>query len=70
MANRERLTDQAIEVFLGAHRGWALREGALSRTFAFKDYGGALGFAVRVGLAAEKRDHHPELLIAWGKARV
>lgn len=25
---------------------------------------------MRVGLAAEKRDHHPDIELGWGRARV
>lgn len=34
------------------------------------DFAAALAFAVRLGMVAEKRDHHPDILIGWGKARV
>ena len=29
-----------------------------------------MGFAVRVGLYAERHDHHPDLTVSWGKVRV
>lgn len=41
--------------------GWICREEALERTFVFSDFSAALGFIVRVGLAAERLDHHPEI---------
>lgn len=56
--------------FLGAHPGWARAGEALERAFSFPDYGAGVGFAVRVALAAERRDHHPELVISYGKVRV
>lgn len=40
------------------------------RTFTFADFGGAVAFTVRLGFVAEKRDHHPDVLVSWGKARV
>jgi 4a-hydroxytetrahydrobiopterin dehydratase len=71
MARPPRLEAATVDAWLVAHAGW-LREGdgALVRTYRFADFGGALGFAVRLGLVAEKRDHHPELTVGWGKARV
>ena len=36
----------------------------------FPDFSAALGFVVRVGLIAEKRDHHPDISFGWGKAHV
>lgn len=41
--------------------GWVCRDDALERTFEFSDFSAALGFIVRVGLAAERLDHHPEI---------
>jgi len=43
---------------------------AIARTFKFADFSAALGFVVRVGLVAEKRDHHPDVELGWGRARV
>jgi 4a-hydroxytetrahydrobiopterin dehydratase len=33
---------------------------AIARKFEFKDFNEAFGFMARVGLLAEKMDHHPE----------
>ena len=40
---------------------------AIAKRFPFPDFSAALAFAVRVGMLAEKRDHHPDILVAWGK---
>ena len=32
--------------------------------------GSILGFVVRVGLLSEKRDHHPDVALGWGRARI
>lgn len=69
MARRERLSEEAISGFLGAHPGWARSGEALERTFSFPDYGAAVGFVMRVALAAERRDHHPDLVLSYGKVR-
>ena len=54
--------------------GWRVveREGVkrLEREFTFADFRDALGFAVRVGMLAEKEDHHPDLHVAWGRVRM
>lgn len=70
MAHREKLSEASLAAFVSSHAGWQPADGAITKTFAFRDYGHALGFAVRVALAAEKRDHHPELTLSWGKVRV
>jgi len=70
MAKRDKLSDEAIQAFVSGHEGWSASNGALVKTFGFKHYGAAMGFAVHLGFAAEKRDHHPELHVSWGKVRV
>jgi 4a-hydroxytetrahydrobiopterin dehydratase len=70
MTMRDRLSDDAVTAFVGAHPGWARSGDALERTFPFPDYSAAVGFVMRVALAAERRDHHPDMLLSWGKVRV
>jgi 4a-hydroxytetrahydrobiopterin dehydratase len=70
MAKREKLTDEALAVFTREHAGWERKGEVLAKTFAFDDYAAGMAFAVRVGFAAEKRDHHPELVVMWRKVRV
>lgn len=70
MGQHAKLSEAALAAFISSHSGWQPAGGALEKTFAFHDYGRALGFAVRVALAAEKRDHHPDLTLSWGKVRV
>ena len=69
-----KLDDTALTQWLGSHAGWerttAGSQEAIARTFRFADFSAALGFVVRVGLAAEKRDHHPDVELGWGRARV
>jgi 4a-hydroxytetrahydrobiopterin dehydratase len=42
----------------------------LERNFSFQDFTEAMDFAVKVGEMAEKEDHHPSLLLEWGKVTV
>lgn len=69
-----KLDAQTLEKWLESHAGWEKAEAggqeAIARTFKFADFSGALGFVVRVGLVAEKRDHHPDVELGWGRARV
>lgn len=70
MTSREKLSDDAITTFLSSNPGWEQRGSALFRSFKFPDYSAALAFVVRVGVAAEKRDHHPDMLLGWGRVEV
>jgi 4a-hydroxytetrahydrobiopterin dehydratase len=40
------------------------------RTFKFPDFKSALAFVNRVGDLAEQQGHHPDILLAWGKAEI
>jgi 4a-hydroxytetrahydrobiopterin dehydratase len=42
----------------------------LSREFQFKNFKTALDFVNAVGTIAEEQGHHPDIYLAWGKARV
>lgn len=42
----------------------------LQRTFVFNDFAQALHFTNIVGELAELANHHPALLLEWGKLRV
>ena len=70
----QKLDEAALAKWLGSHPGWektaAGGQDAIARAFRFPDFSAALGFVVRVGLAAEKRDHHPDVELGWGRARV
>ncbi|WP_394833521.1 4a-hydroxytetrahydrobiopterin dehydratase [Pendulispora rubella] len=72
----DKLDDAAVDAWLGKHPGWqrALTakdaKAAIVKEFGFKDFSTALGFVVRVGCVAERRDHHPDVELGWGRARV
>ena len=42
----------------------------LQREFRFPDFKQALNFVNRVGALAEEQGHHPDILLAWGKAEI
>lgn len=46
---------------------WTEQDGALTRSFRFKDFSSAFAFLMRVALHAEKVDHHPEFTSAWNR---
>jgi 4a-hydroxytetrahydrobiopterin dehydratase len=48
----------------------AVREHHIVRTFTFPDFKQALAFVNQVGEVAEEQGHHPDILLAWGKAEV
>jgi 4a-hydroxytetrahydrobiopterin dehydratase len=51
--------------------GWTVVDGHhLTRAFKFADFAQALAFVNKVGAIAEEQGHHPDILLAWGKAEV
>jgi 4a-hydroxytetrahydrobiopterin dehydratase len=42
----------------------------ITRAFTFPDFKQALDFVNRVGALAEEQGHHPDILLAWGKAEI
>lgn len=62
---------RAREMLAQLSPGWRLNQaGHLERTYPFKDFVRALGFANKVGAIAEAEGHHPDLHISWGKCGV
>ena len=65
-----KLSDDEVSQFLASKPDWKRDGDVLSRAFAFKRYADSVSFAVAVALVAEKRDHHPDILLSWGKVEV
>ena len=42
----------------------------IEKEFKFQDFKTALDFVNKVGAIAEEQGHHPDIYLAWGKARV
>src|ERR1700685_4018137 len=47
-----------------------VNEHHIVREFKFPDFAKALEFVNRVGALAEEQGHHPDILLAWGKAEI
>jgi 4a-hydroxytetrahydrobiopterin dehydratase len=73
-ADAQPLDEQQISALHAQVPDWSLetRDGVrqLERPFAFADFKRALAFANAVGELAEAENHHPALLVEWGKVRV
>ncbi len=42
----------------------------LEKEYGFKDFRGAMDFAVKVGELAEAQGHHPDIYLGWGKVKL
>lgn len=48
-------------------KGWYFNQDSIEKKYQFKDFIQALAFMVKVGLAAEKLNHHPEIFNVYNK---
>jgi 4a-hydroxytetrahydrobiopterin dehydratase len=55
---------------LQALSGWRLEDGKLVKSYTFPDFVAAVGFVDRLTPVAEAQNHHPDLLVGWGKVTV
>lgn len=52
-------------------RGWeVVNNHHLQKSYRFTNFAGALAFVDRVGAVAEEQNHHPDIFLAWGKAKL
>jgi 4a-hydroxytetrahydrobiopterin dehydratase len=49
---------------------WRVVDGHLEREFRFKDFAEALAFTNKIGAIAEQLNHHPDILLGWGRVKV
>ena len=66
------LTKKQLEKSLGALSGWVVnkKETELSKSFAFSNFVTALAFCAKILVHAEVLNHHPELVVSYGKVKV
>jgi 4a-hydroxytetrahydrobiopterin dehydratase len=71
MPRPTQLPTSSVDTWISSHPGWERTQaGAIAKSYAFPDFASALGFVVRLGCVAEKRDHHPDVELGWGRAHV
>lgn len=59
-----------IEAQLAELPGWALRDGALERVFAFRDYYDTIAFVNALAWIVHREDHHPDLQVGYSRCTV
>ena len=68
------LADAEVGEFLRQVPEWELVDvdgvKRLQRIFKLKNYVDAVGFATRIAMTAEKEDHHPLIILEWGRVTV
>jgi 4a-hydroxytetrahydrobiopterin dehydratase len=65
------LSDEDVQARLGElGEGWEKYGNSLRREFKFGDFTGAVDFVNRLTPIANEMNHHPDVFISWGLARV
>ena len=64
------LSNAEIASRLSGLDGWKVESGELTRTFSFRDFRAALAFVNKIGDAAEKAGHHPDIDIRYNRVRL
>lgn len=49
---------------------WQRSSTGLTKEFNFPDFKSALEFVNKIGILAEQANHHPDILLSWGKVIV
>ncbi len=65
---RKKMSGEEIENALTNLDDWESENDNLKKHFEFENFAEALAFVNRVGAIAERRDHHPDVLLGWGYA--
>jgi 4a-hydroxytetrahydrobiopterin dehydratase len=69
--NETRLDEAALASLLASGAGWTRDGNALTKTFTFKGFKGAMAFLNRVAEAANAANHHPDIhLEAYKTVRI
>lgn len=59
------LSDAEVDAAAATLNGWAREDGALRRSVTFASFLDGINAVRRVGEAAERADHHPDIDIRW-----
>jgi len=59
-----------IQAQLAELPGWSLRDGAIERGFAFRDYHETIAFVNALAWVAHGEDHHPDLAVGYNRCTV
>ncbi len=60
-----------IKKYLSDLTGWFYVDDHIEKEFKLKSFADAVALIVKIGMEAEKLDHHPDLLLhSWNKVKI
>jgi len=74
LAGAPAVTDEERELLLASLNAWTIVEYSgvlqLEKVYGFNDYTSTITFANKLAELAESEDHHPLMVVEWGKVTV
>src|SRR5438876_7893462 len=71
MARDAAMSPEQAATRLGQLQGWQIEEAKkLTKSYRFGNFIEAVHFVNKITPVAERRNHHPDLLVRWGEVRV
>jgi 4a-hydroxytetrahydrobiopterin dehydratase len=68
--NGSPMSERDIHAHLAQLSGWQLSNGAIEKTFNFKNYHETLAFVNALAWIAHTEDHHPDLAVSYSRCVV
>ena len=65
VANAPALSAEAIDALLPQVAGWAVIDGKLQSSFAFRNYYETIAFVNALAWVSHQQDHHPDLVVSY-----
>jgi 4a-hydroxytetrahydrobiopterin dehydratase len=68
-----RVSDDEASILINEIEGWdVIDDGVkkLKKEFSFSNYSDSVNFSNKVADMADKEDHHPQIILEWGKVTV
>jgi 4a-hydroxytetrahydrobiopterin dehydratase len=62
--------DRELHDHLAQVSGWHLNNGAIEKTFSFKNYHETMAFVNALAWISHTEDHHPDLLVSYARCIV
>jgi 4a-hydroxytetrahydrobiopterin dehydratase len=59
-----------VEAHLAQVAGWALRDGAIEKSYKFGNFHETMAFVNALAWIAHAEDHHPDLAVSYGRCTV
>ena len=59
-----------VESLLKQLKGWTLSNGAITKTYSFKNYYQTIAFVNTAAWISHREDHHPDMAVGYNTCRV